>query len=300
MPKHTELERRIAAVEQLVRSLESGSDPATRAAAQELAGTLMELHAAALARMLDVIRRHGQAGVAIIEQFGADEMISGVLLLHDLHPADLPTRVQGALEKTRPYLQSHGGNVELVGIDEPGIVRLRLQGSCHGCPSSAMTLKLAIEQAIQEAAPDVTAIVVEGEQNGAPAAHGPGLVTLEPTRHSALASPEAVWEELPALDDLDGRPCTREVDGREVLFCRVAGEIYAYGARCPACQADLADGELSGQVLVCAACRQGYDVIHAGRAVDRPDLHLDPYPILTRDGRLRLALPPVRVAAIAE
>jgi nitrite reductase/ring-hydroxylating ferredoxin subunit len=125
-------------------------------------------------------------------------------------------------------------------------------------------------------------------------------VTLESTRRSTPASHEVVWEDLPPLADLDGTPRTREVDGREVLFCRVAGEIYAYGARCPACQADLSRGKLRGQVLVCAGCRQGYDVIHAGRATDRPDRHLDPYPIVTRDGRPQLALPALRVAAIAE
>ena len=51
-------------------------------------------------------------------------------------------------------------------MDDSGGVRLRLQGSCHGCPSSAMTLKLAIEQAIHDAAPDVTSISVEGQTDG--------------------------------------------------------------------------------------------------------------------------------------
>jgi Fe-S cluster biogenesis protein NfuA/nitrite reductase/ring-hydroxylating ferredoxin subunit len=220
------------------------------------------------------------------------------LLLHDLHPVDLPTRVLGALENTRPYLKSHGGNVELVGIDEPGVVRLRLQGSCHGCPSSAMTLKLAIEQAIQEAAPDVTAIVVEGVQNGGHAEPaGRELVALESLRRPA-ADEAGAWQDLPDLGDFGG-PLSREVDGREVLFCRVEGTLYAYGARCPACHAELTGAELTGQLLACPACSQGYDVIHAGRAADQPDLHLDPYPILTRDGRAQLALPPLRVAAVA-
>jgi len=298
MPRQTELERRIAAIDQLVRSLENGSDPATRAAAQELAGTLMELHATALERLLDAVRRHGEAGRLILEQLARDDVISGVLLLHDLHPVDLPTRVLGALENTRPYLKSHGGNVELVGIDEPGVVRLRLQGSCHGCPSSAMTLKLAIEQAIQEAAPDVTAILVEGEQNGGHAEPaGRELVALESARRPA-ADDAGAWQDLPDLGDFGG-PLAREVDGREVLFCRVDGTLYAYGARCPACQAELAGGRLAGGLLACPACSQGYDVIHAGRAAGQPDLHLDPYPILTRDGRVQLALPPLRVAALA-
>jgi Fe-S cluster biogenesis protein NfuA len=61
----------------------------------------------------------------------------------------------------KPYLHSHGGNVELLGIEE-GVVRLRLHGSCHGCPSSSATLKNTIEEAIMEKAPDVAGIRVEG------------------------------------------------------------------------------------------------------------------------------------------
>ena len=79
----------------------------------------------------------------------------------------------------RPYLESHGGNVELLGV-EGTVVRLRLQGSCSGCPSSAMTLKLAIEDAIHKAAPEVATVEAEGasEQASAPAS-GPKLLQLE-------------------------------------------------------------------------------------------------------------------------
>jgi Fe-S cluster biogenesis protein NfuA len=75
-------------------------------------------------------------------------------------------RVVRALEEVRPLLQSHGGNVELLGI-EGGVARLRLQGNCHGRPASAMTLKLAIEEAIQKAAPDLERLETEcgGEEH---------------------------------------------------------------------------------------------------------------------------------------
>jgi Fe-S cluster biogenesis protein NfuA len=80
--------------------------------------------------------------------------------------------VQGALEEVRPYLRQHGGGVELLGIED-GVVRLRLEGSCNGCPSSAVTLKLAVEEAIQRAAPDVERIEAEG------AAEPSGLLQIE-------------------------------------------------------------------------------------------------------------------------
>ena len=86
----------------------------------------------------------------------ADDLIRGVLLLHGLHPMDLRSRVEGALESVRPYMRSHGGGVELLGV-AGDTVRIRLEGHCQGCPSSMVTLKLAVEKAIYEAAPDVAA-----------------------------------------------------------------------------------------------------------------------------------------------
>src|SRR4029450_9981803 len=76
-------------------------------------------------------------------------------------PKDTETRVVEALDKVRPYLGSHAGGVELLGVDPEGVVHLRLEGSCDGCPSSTMTVKLAIERAIEEAAPEVIAVEAE-------------------------------------------------------------------------------------------------------------------------------------------
>ena len=81
--------------------------------------------------------------------------------------------MQQALEKVRPYLFSHGGNVELLEVTDEGAVSLRLEGSCHGCPSSQITLKYSIEEAIYAAAPDVTAIHVQGTVENQPVAQQP-------------------------------------------------------------------------------------------------------------------------------
>ena len=111
----------------------------------------------------------------LVERLAGDELVASLLLLHGLHPADLDSRVAAALERVRPFLQSHGGDVELVRLVD-GVVHLRLQGSCHGCPSSAATLTSRIEQAIYEAAPDVASIEVVEAAEPAPAG---GFVGLE-------------------------------------------------------------------------------------------------------------------------
>lgn len=147
-------------IEQLVAEIEASADPAVLAAARDMVRIVLDLHGSGLAKLL---RRIGESrcGRGLLDQCTGDELISSLLLLHGLHPDDLDTRVQQALDNVRPYLRSHGGNVELVSVSG-GIVRLKMQGSCHGCPSSRVTLKLTIEQAIYDAAPDVAAIEVDG------------------------------------------------------------------------------------------------------------------------------------------
>jgi Fe-S cluster biogenesis protein NfuA/nitrite reductase/ring-hydroxylating ferredoxin subunit len=293
MPGNTEFERRIAAIEELVHRLETGSDPAALAAAQTLVGAVVELHREAMDRTLAAIRRSGAMGAAILDSLTSDDLVASVLLLHDLHPADLETRVRGALEKTRPYLKSHDGNVELVGIDSARVVRLRLEGSCHGCPSSSLTLKLAIEQAIHEAAPDVSAIEVEGRTDSA-LSRGPALVGLSVGHgDNGHEAPPSGWTDVRDLElSLPGATTRRNLDGREVLFCLVQSTLYAYGARCPACEADVGGAIVAGRTLTCPRCGQAYDLVGAGRAADRPDLQLTPIPLLTRDGCTQVALPP--------
>ena len=88
-------------------------------------------------------------------------MVASLLLIHGLYPVELETRVHEALESVRPYMESHGGDVELLGIED-GVARLRLVGHCEGCPASEATLELAIKKALEETAPDLEGLEVEG------------------------------------------------------------------------------------------------------------------------------------------
>ena len=115
-----------------------------------------------LERVLSHMAETGDAGAAALDACARDEVAGGLLLLHGLHPLDIEERVLLALEQVRPYLASHGGDVELLGIRD-GMARLRLVGSCHGCPSSALTMKQTIEEAILGRAPDIVAVEVEGD-----------------------------------------------------------------------------------------------------------------------------------------
>ena len=148
-------------IEGLIQKIEHLPDAEARANAIALVQALMEFHGAGLERMMEVIADSGEGGYAVFDSFARDDLVGSLLLLYGLHPLPIETRVRQALDKVRPYLDSHGGNVELLAISD-GIVRLRMQGSCKSCPSSSLTLKLAIEDAIYAAAPDVVSIEAEG------------------------------------------------------------------------------------------------------------------------------------------
>jgi Fe-S cluster biogenesis protein NfuA len=145
--------QRMARVEQLIEKAERFPDPVARDVTREVVGSLLELHGAGLARILDALVGAGEVGRSVLQSLAADGLVSSLLMLHGLHPVDLESRVRTALDAVRPTLVQHGGGVELLGIHD-GVVRLRLEGNCNGCPSSAETLRKLIEAALDEAAPD--------------------------------------------------------------------------------------------------------------------------------------------------
>ncbi len=136
-------------VEELLDEVETFPSP-QREVATELVQALLDLYGEGLARIA------ARCDVPV-----EDELVAHLLLLHGLHPVPVRDRVMGALDEVRPYLVAHGGGVELLSVDD-GVVHLRLEGACNGCPSSALTLTSAVEDAIARAAPDVERIEAEG------------------------------------------------------------------------------------------------------------------------------------------
>lgn len=157
--KPSEFKAQTDRVEKLAARLEKANDPETRAAALELVKSVIELHGAALQALIDHCIATPE-GERILDQALQDDLVSSMFLLHNLHPDDLETRVLRGIESVRPYLKSHGGDCELAGVDN-GIVHLRLHGSCGSCPSSSLTLKSAVEEALFQAAPDIKEIIAE-------------------------------------------------------------------------------------------------------------------------------------------
>jgi Fe-S cluster biogenesis protein NfuA/nitrite reductase/ring-hydroxylating ferredoxin subunit len=275
---------RVARVDALLADVEGAIGAVPVDTAVELVQSLLDLYGEGLTRIVGHVAARDEDGT-LARAFAEDELISHLLLLHGLHPVPLEARVRGALAEVRPYLESHGGDVDLLAIED-GVVRLALRGSCDGCASSTATLKLAIEDAIQRAAPDVEAVVADG----AVAPPAPALLQIEMSDTLRDRSWVAVDGPASAIDGPGAE--VRPVDGVEVLFVTPdGGGRYAYRPACPACRASLDGAALHGDALACGGCGARYDVRHAGRGMDDADRHLDPVPLLVAaDGGVRVAL----------
>ena len=189
-------------------------------------------------------------------------------------------------------LGSHAGGVQYLGVRD-GVARLRLEGSCHGCPSSTVTVQLAIEGAVQDAAPEVAQVIVEGMT----APPEPALLQIgrrpEDDALAAAGNPagDVGWVTLPSIGPPSSRPVTAAAGDITVLVCAVRGTLYAYRDACAACGKSLADGALEREKLTCGGCGARYDVRLAGKGLDDPALHLDPLPLLTDSQGVRVAVP---------
>jgi hypothetical protein len=139
-------EESLRRIEELVRRLGNIPDRESRENAHELMEAIMHFHGAGLERMLDITFEAGESGKAMIRRFAGDSLVSSLLVLHNLHPDDLETRVQQTLGKLH-------GKAELLGVFD-GVVRVRLIGNAHG-------LRELVEATLWEALPDASEITIE-------------------------------------------------------------------------------------------------------------------------------------------
>jgi len=269
-----EAEQLIARVQELTGQLEDLDDAACRELAEELVGAVVQMYGAGLERIVELVDDE-----EISHRLAADELVAGLLMIHDLYPVPLEERVMQALDTVRPYMESHGGNVELLGIED-GVARLRLEGSCKSCRASSSTLELAVRQALQEAAPDLLGMDVEG------------MVEDEESGVTGVALPMA--NGAPAWHSLDITPPTHltvtAVNDTSLVVANVDGTLLAYRNVCASCGGPLDGGLLEGGALTCTGCGRGFFLPQAGRSMDDDHLQLQPIPLLREAEQIKVAL----------
>ena len=259
--------------------MEEIEDEQTRQEVLALLEGIDVLHRQALGRLLELVTNLGGAG--LIERVSQDPIVRTLLEMYDLPEADERTQVERALETVYPYFKSHGGTLEVLGVEE-GRVRVQLSGSCEGCPGTATTLKRVVEEALHEGFPGFRELVAEDPPPPAPGK--PIQLGRKPRRRPR-------WVAVGRLEDLEpGVIRALRPEGTSLLLVRLGGEIYAYRNGCPPGSAlALHLGRLEGSTLVCPwhGCR--YDV-RTGKREDDEEGELAALPVAVEDGEIKIAV----------
>ncbi|HEX3978911.1 MAG TPA: NifU family protein [Solirubrobacteraceae bacterium] len=292
-------------VQELQERLEAMGDAATREVADALVSAVVQMYGAGLERIVELLAGAGEGGRQIASSLSDDALVATLLLIHDLHPVPLEDRVQAALDSVRPYMESHGGNVELLSLRD-GVATIHLRGSCSDCSASAVTLELAIKQALEEAAPDLEALEVLGVAahtaggpglpmvSGSPGGSGPPTGMELPVVMAGVGGgefPQPSWVDLESVAGLaDGTLAAVSVAGSDLVVANVDGTLLAYHDRCANCGAPLHEGLLSAGALACPECQRSFFLPRAGRSLDDEKMQLEPVPLLRDEGRVKVAL----------
>lgn len=295
----------IGRVQALQEELADVADHRTRERAEALVGAVIDLYGEGMKRIVGIMDEAGDDASSLRSAMADDGVIASLLLIHDLYPVPLADRVTEALDQVRPYLDSHGGGVELLSVDD-GVARIRLEGSCKTCPASSATLELAVKQALDEAAPDLEGLVVEGiQESEPPETTGVELPVMQVQADGSQAqaskaaqaqaafnvSQGAAWHSLNAAEAVvEGRVQAIDAVGSTLAVARVSGDLLAFVDCCPVCGSTVASGTLLGGILSCPDCGTSFELPRAGLATEGT-AQLDPVPLLAESGGVRVALP---------
>ncbi len=264
--------------------LEHLPDEQTRTEVFALLDGIDLLHRRALARLLELVGRSPDSTLAA--ELARDPVVGRLLEMYDLSQPDERRQVEAALSEADAYVRSHGGSMELLGVEE-GRVRIRLSGSCGRCPGSSVTLARVVEDALRSGYPGFTELIAEEPTAAAPVGREAGRVPLRQPR----------WVRVAAMDELGtATVAVRRVEGTSLLLARLGNEAYAYRDGCPSgSPLTLLMGSVDGVTLVCPwhGCR--YD-LRTGRREDAAG-RLDVVPVAVRSGEILVALGTEEVAA---
>lgn len=257
-------------------------EPAARAVAEELKAAVEAIHRAGLVTMVRRLRADEAAREALFELVD-DPTVHLLLSLHGIVRPDPVTHANQVLATVRPQLHSHGGDVNLVRVED-GTAFVRLEGACNGCSMSSVTLRNLVEEALVQGVPSISAVEV------LPNEPTPTLIPIE----SLLIGRDPAAEgwvkvgaatELP-VDDLTALTLTTAGGAATPVIVVNAGQrLTAYRNECAheALPLDNAVLDLSTNTLTCPWHGFCYDAT-SGECLSAPGAQLEQLPLRVDDG----------------
>ncbi|GAB3001324.1 NifU family protein [Mycobacterium bourgelatii] len=259
-------------------------DPKSRAVAEELKAALEAVHRAGLVTIVRRMRED-DAARAVLFELVDDPVVHLLLSLHEIIRPDPVTHANRVLVSVRPQLQSHGGDVTLVRVED-GTAYVRLEGACNGCSMSSVTLRNLVEQALVEGVPAISAVEV------LPNEPSPTLIPLEALRIGP--GPGRVrdgWAKLGPVDDVaDGVVTVRSLtadsgESADVIVVSVDRRLSAYRNECAheAMPLDNAIVDVGTGTLTCPWHGFCYDA-SSGECLSAPGAQLEQLPLRVDNG----------------
>ncbi len=269
-----------------IRALETiieGWDDGQRVTVRALQRAMDALYKEALVRLIRSLRADAGAA-AVLRSAVTDQVVYGVFRHHGIVRASLQERVEEALESVRPFLASHGGNVELVEVSPPDAVTIRLVGACDGCAASDLTLRAGVEKAIQERCPEIRTI--KKAQGGSISNAAPNVSFVSPFARSD----DAGWIRAASLVELPMNDImTVVVEGRSLLLARFEGGVSCFDNACAHLGMPLDMGEVVEGVLVCPHHQFQY-ALDSGDCLTAPGVQLRAHGVRVTGGEVEVRL----------
>lgn len=289
-----DLERLVQPITQL-EAIVAQWDSSHALTVQALKSAIEDLHKDALQRLIRALK-DDPACAARLREAVADEVVHGVLRFHGLLKPSLTERLARALDEVRPFMHTHGGDVELVAIKLPDTVEIRLVGACHGCPASSETLREGVEKAIHAHCPEITHIdqVSRGApEGGAANGHGNGNGNGVATIHFVspfAAGAKSGWEDVAAIGDVpeDGI-VERKIGDRAVLLSRRGDAVSCFDNRCAHLGMPLDMGDIEDGVITCTYHGFRY-LLETGECLTAPEVQLKTHGVRVQGDRVQVRL----------
>ena len=284
-----DLERLAQTIAKL-ESIVAGWDESYVFTVQALKSAIEDLHKEALKRLIRALK-DDPAAFARMREALSDQVVYGVLRFHGLVKEPLQARLEKALDEVRPFMATHGGDVELVAVKPPDTVEIRLLGSCHGCPASSQTLSEGVEKAIRAHCPEIVHInqVSRGAPETQKAAAKEGVSTVHFISPFALHA-KSGWVDAASVDEIpEGGVTERKIKQRSVLLSKQGSRVSCFDNSCAHLGMPLEMGEIQDGVITCSYHGFQY-LLETGECLTAPEVQLKVHAVRVTGDRVQVRL----------
>jgi len=258
-------------------------EPSAKRKALDLKQSLEAFHKVGLTKIVQRLKADPQGKALLYELVDIPEVYA-LLLMHGIVRPSIPNRVRQVIDNVRPYMQSHGGDVELVEVQQD-TVYLRLHGACNGCSMSAVTLREGVEEALRESVPEIQNIEV------LPNEPGPAMISIDAI--PVLTERPSGWISGPKVDAIEaGRPYRLDTDETSIVILRLQDKLMAYRNECAHQGLPIDGGMLDTQngTITCPWHGFCYDAM-SGECLSAPQAQLESFPLRVQEGVIWIRLP---------